>query len=115
MLDNNCDENEPWLSINGPNMKESKWQSRLVTLLCEDLHERMQHYMRQHFAYRCGQHAHPGGPTSWRQPTIVICMDIREDIRRGKDPMKIEYCKIRSASCECTWNARAILIHSEDY
>ena len=66
MVDNNCDENEPWLSINDPNMKESKWQSRLVTLLCEDLHERMQHYMRQHFAYRCQQHAHPGGPTSWR-------------------------------------------------
>ena len=55
-------------------------------------------------------------------------MHIQEDTQRGdnlrysdlhghsrkhsswKDPMKIEYCKIRSASCECT-NARAILIH----
>ena len=29
-----------------PSMKESRWQSRLLTLLCEDLHEMMQCYER---------------------------------------------------------------------
>ena len=42
-------------------------------------------------------HGHPRRHSSW------------------KDSMKIEYCKIRSAACEYTWNARAILIHLEDY
>ena len=70
MIDSNCDENEPWLPIripsrdlfltiqylerqlmcDYPNMKESKWQSRLLMLLCEGLCELPATLQRQHFA-----------------------------------------------------------------
>ena len=38
---------ERQLMCDDPNMKESRWQSRLLTLLCEDLQEMMQCYERQ--------------------------------------------------------------------
>ena len=38
--------------------------------LREGLHVMMQCYMRQHFADRYWLHEHPGGHTSWREPTM---------------------------------------------
>ena len=75
-----------------PNVKESKWQSRLLTLLCDDLCELLVTLQQQHSA---------------------ACNDLHEHLRRHslwKDSMKMEYSKMRSESSECTWNAKAILI-----
>ena len=44
--------------------------------------------------------------------------DLHEHPRRHslwKDSVKMEYSKIRSESSECTWNAKAIVIHLQDY
>ena len=55
---------ERQLMCDDPSMKGSKWQSRLLTLLCEDLHEMKQCYEQQHFADRYWLHEHPGGHAS---------------------------------------------------
>ena len=36
----------------------------------EGLHMIMQYYMRQHLADRYWLHEHPGGHSSWREPTM---------------------------------------------
>ena len=65
--------------------------------MCEDLHS-------------CDECKVTGDSTL--QP-VTICMNIREDIQSWKDSMKMEFSKMRSESSECTWNAKAILIHLE--
>ena len=70
-----------------PNVKESKWQSRLLTLLCKGLCELLVQGKKQHFAASNDLH------------------DIYEN----------EHAKMRSESSECTWNAEAMLIHLESY
>ena len=72
------------------NVKESK-------PICEDLHEMMQCYGQQHFAASNDLHEHLRRHSLW------------------KDSMKMEHSKMRSGSSECTWNAKAILIHLESY
>ena len=101
-------ENEPRLSIRIPsrdpffmiqyleqlfvcdnvNVKESK-------PICEDVHEMMQCYGQHHFAASNDLHEHVRRHSLW------------------KDSMKMEYSKMRSESSECTWKAKAILIHLE--
>ena len=44
--------------------------------------------------------------------------DLHEHLRRHslwKDSMNMEHSKMRSESSECTWKAKAILIHLESY
>ena len=44
--------------------------------------------------------------------------DLHEHLGRHslwKDSMKMEYSKMRSESSECTWIAKAILIHLDNY
>ena len=117
-LSDECiDENKPRLSIrilsggsfftiqylelqfmcDDPNMKESRWHSRLFTLFWEDLHELMQCYERQHFVASNDLHQHPRRLSSW------------------KDSMKMKYSKMRSKSSVYTWNAKAIMIHLDSY
>ena len=52
-----------------PKVKESKWQSRMLTLLCDDLCESLVPLQRQHFAASHDLHEHPRGHSSWREST----------------------------------------------
>ena len=57
----------------------------------------MQCHGRAHFAASNDLHEHPRRHSLW------------------KDSVKMENSKTRSESSECTWNAKAFLIHLEDY
>ena len=70
------------------NVKESK-------PICEDVHKMMQCYGQHHFAASHNLHEHLRRHSLW------------------KDSLKMEYSKMRSESSECTWKAKAILIHLE--
>ena len=87
---------QPFVCCN-PNVKESKWQSRLLTLLREGLCVLLVTLQQQRFAASNDLHEHLRRHSLW------------------KDSMKMEYSKMRSESSECTWNANAILIHLESY
>ena len=87
---------QPFVSGN-PNVKESKWQSRLLTLFCEGLCELLVTLQQQHFAASDDLHEHLRRHSLW------------------KDTVKMEYSKMRSESSECTWNGQAMLIHLESY
>ena len=50
-------------------MSSGRHMKKLMSLR-EGLHVMMQCYMRQHFADRYWLHEHPGGRSSWREPTM---------------------------------------------
>ena len=85
------------LACGNPKVKESKWQNRLLTLLCEGLCELLVTLQQQHFAASNDLHEHLRRHSLW------------------KDSMKMESSKMRSESSECTWSAKSFLIHLESY
>ena len=77
-----------------PKVKESKWQSRMLTLLCDDFCESLVTLQRQHFAASHVLHGNPRGPSSWRESTrMKVFMNIQ-----------MEYSKMRSEPSE--WLSR---------
>ena len=75
-----------------PKVKESKWQSRLLTLLCEGLCESPVPLQRPHFAASNDLHEHPRGHSSWRESTRMTFMNIQ-----------MGYSKMRSEPSEYVW------------
>ena len=86
-----------------PKVKESKWQSRWLTLLCAGLCESLVTLQRLHFAASNNLHEHPRGHSSWRESTRMKFMKIQ-----------MGYSKMRSEPSDYMWKTRVILIHLEN-
>ena len=76
LLEEFFDKNEPWLLIGIPSRdpflvtESSDQHMKKLMPLRQGFHVMMQCYMRQHLADRYWLHEHPGGHSSWREPTM---------------------------------------------
>ena len=107
LLEEWINENNPRLLIGIPSRdsfftKESRWQSRLSTLLCEDLHEIMQCHERQHFVASNDLHEHPKRHSSWSSPTRAQEWPGTWPVSHAEEPTEeIDEAGIRNVACKC--------------
>ena len=95
-----------------PKVKESKWQSRLLTLLCEGLCESPITLQRQH----CNDlHEHPRGHSSWRESTRMKFMNIQMECWKMRSEPSLPHGFKKTRVNQDNTNSWRIKIDWENY